>query len=117
MKRTELTEENYKGSGINTLRRIAYLTLILGFAGALACAPMWNVYVNYHSEINIIGVLCSVASVISGFIMQGICLCVATIAETSLVKTVAHEREIIAKETAEAERLKAEKEKAGTENE
>lgn len=115
MKRTELTEENYKGSGIKTLRAIAYLSLILGFAGALAFAPMWNVYVNYHSEINMIGILCSVASVISGFIMQGTCLCIATIAETSLVKTVAHEREIIAKETAEAERLKKEEEKVSVE--
>lgn len=115
MKRTELTGENYKGSGIKTLRAIAYLSLILGFAGALAFAPMWNVYVNYHSEINIIGISCSGASVISGFIIQGVCLCLATIAETSLVKTVTHEREILANETAETKCLKIEKEKASVE--
>lgn len=90
--------------------------LAFGFVGALAFAPTWNIYVNYHSEINPIGLLCYVASIVTGFFMQSVCLCIATITEGSLVKTVAHEREIEAKEKEEAEHLQVEKEKERTDD-
>lgn len=115
MKRTELTEADYKGTGIKTLRVMATLTLISGIIGALAFIPTWNAYVNYHSEISIIGISYSIASLISGVFMQSVCLCIATIAEGTLIKTVAHERETEAKEKSETDRQKMEEEKEDAE--
>lgn len=43
MKRTELTEMDYKGSGIKTLRGMATLMLILGIIGALSFIPLWSI--------------------------------------------------------------------------
>ena len=120
MKRTELTEMDYKGSGIKTLRGMATLMLILGIIGALSFIPLWSIEKSYHSEINILGIFYSITSFISGFFTQGICLGIATIAEGALIKTVAQsvalklivdrEREIEAKEKAEIERKRIEEE-------
>lgn len=110
MKRTELTEMDYKGSGIKTLRGMATLMLILGIIGALSFIPLWSVERGYHSEINVIGIFYSLTSFISGFFTQGICLGIATIAEGALIKTIAREREIEAKEKAEKERKEREEE-------
>ena len=71
---------------------------------------MWSIEKSYHSEINILGIFYSITSFISGFFTQGICLGIATIAEGALIKTVAREREIEAKEKAEIERKRIEEE-------
>lgn len=111
MKRTELTEMDYKGSGIKTLRGMATLMLILGIIGALSFIPLWSIEKSYHSEINILGIFYSITSFISGFFTQGICLGIASYCnEGALIKTVAREREIEAKEKAEIERKRIEEE-------
>ena len=61
MKRTELTEMDYKGSGIKTLRGMATLMLILGIIGALSFIPLWSIEKSYHSEINILGIFYSIS--------------------------------------------------------
>ena len=80
-----------------------FIFIILGIIGALSFIPLWSVEKGYHSEINMLGIFYSLTSFISGFFTQGICLGIATIAEGALIKSIAREREIEAKEKAEKE--------------
>lgn len=116
MRRIELTEAEYKGSGIKTLRFSGWVLLIVCIIAAVILVPLWTDERGYSNHINWDCVFYSFALVFSGISSLGLCFCIATIAENSLLKTITHEKEIEEKEKAERERLEREEEECEEED-
>jgi len=87
MKNLKLNDRDYSNSGVKTLRFFSRVFLVLGCLSFLCFIPEWIVTIDYRDEFNVIGVACSIGSLLSGLLSFGICLALATIAEGSLLNT------------------------------